>query len=165
MTHTMLINGWERLPNGFDVQFVHNIPVKLSDNGIESDVSKQVLAEEISALGELHVEIGDWVIGEKPDEHEAPLFVSTHQIKEVLHRLALSSAALFYDRYKKPISKRAVDWDEQEYHKDFGEALKDCGLDWGDLKQSKYHDYYIDTMHEETKRLAGLKDPPFVEPE
>lgn len=53
----------------------------------------------------------------------------------------------------------------QEYHKDFSEALKDCGLDWGDLKQSKYHDYYIDTMHEETNRLAGLKNPPFVEPE
>lgn len=154
MSHTSLINGWERLPNGFDVQFKHNIPVRLSDNGHGLDISRQILAEEVSSLGKLHVEIGEWEHGEKLNEHEAPLFISDHQIKEVLHRLALSSAALFYDRYKKPLDKNDVDWDEQEYHKDFAEALEHCRLSWSDFKQSAYHDFYIKTMHDETWRLA-----------
>ncbi len=163
MSHATLINGWERLANGFDVEFKHRIPVRLSDNGQGPILSDQILAEEVSSLGELHIEIGEWACGEKLNEHEAPLFVSHQQIKEVLYRLALSSAALFFDRYKKPIDKNDVDWDEQEYHKDFGEALEHCRLDWSDHTQIEYHDFYIDTMHKESQRLSKLDTAPFID--
>ncbi len=68
MSQTIHINGWERLANGFDVEFKHNIPVRLSGHGL--DISNQILAEEVSALGKLHVVIGKWEYGESLNEYE-----------------------------------------------------------------------------------------------
>ena len=164
--HSMTVrNGWERLPNGFDVEFRHNIPVRLSDNGKGQTVPESTLIEEITALGTLHVQLGKWQPGEKQGEYEVPVFISDKQLKEVLRRLALSSAAVFYDRFHKPVDKGDPDWDRLEYLKDLAIALEYCKLELSDIDQNVYLDDYIDTMHEETRRLSHRPDTPLVEPE
>jgi len=60
MSSVTLRNGWERLPNGFDVEFRHSIPVRISDNGRGMTVPEEALLEEVTALGKLHVSLGDW---------------------------------------------------------------------------------------------------------
>jgi hypothetical protein len=79
--------------------------------------------------------------------------------------LALSSAAMFIDRFHKPVDTGDVDWDRLEYLKDFREALDHCGLAWGDIDKDACLDGYLETMHRETQRLAQSTDSPMVEPE
>ncbi len=165
MNHATVRNGWERLPNGFDVEFRHNIPVRLSDNGKGLTVPESTLIEEITALGSLHVQLGRWLPGEKKGEHEAPVFISDKQLREVLRRLALSSAAIFYDRFHKPVDQGDPDWDRLEYLKDLAIALDHCKLDMSDIDQNVYIDDYVKIMHEETRRLSQLPGTPLVEPE
>ena len=158
-------NGWQRLSSGFDVEFRDGIPYRLSDNGKSRELADTVLIEEITALGKLHVKLGQWAAGERPGEHEARLYVSSHDFAEVLRRLAQSSAAVFIDRYQKPIDSNDVDWDRLEYLKDFQAALDHCGLDPAAMQQDNFRDIYIEAMHRETHGLAQAGEPPLVEPE
>ena len=165
MVNVMLQNGWERLPSGFDVEFRHSIPIKVSDNGKGLTIPESVLAEEITALGKLHVQLGEWKSDEQAEGHEARVIVSGKDFTEVLRRLALSSAAMFIDRFHKPVDAGDVDWDRLEYLRDFRAALDHCGLASDDLDKDAYLDDYIETMHRETQRLAQSTDTPLVEPE
>ena len=158
-------NGWERLPSGFDVEFKHSIPSHLSDNGKRMTIQESVLVEEIAANAKLQIQLGEWRPGESADEQEARVFVSGKDFAEVLRRLARASAALFIDRFHKPVDAGAVDWDRLEYLADFREALDHCGLSPEDVDKDAYRDDYVKTMHRETRRLARLKEPPLVEPE
>jgi len=165
MVNVTVQNGWERLPCGFDVEFRHSIPIKVSDNGKGMTIPESVLAKEITALGKLHVQLGEWKSDEQAEEHEARVIVSGKDFTEVLRRLALSSAAMFIDRFHKPVDAGDVDWDRLEYLKDFRAALDHCGLASDDLDKDAYLDDYIETMHRETQRLAQSTDTPLVEPE
>ena len=165
MHHVNVRDGWESLPNGFDVEFRRSIPVRISDNGHGMTVPEDVLLEEVSALGKLHVCLGDWESGERAGEHEACLYVSGREFAEVLSRLAVSSAALFVERYHKSVDDSDVDWDRLEYLRDFRTALDFCGLAWGDVDMDVYFDDYAEVMHRETRRLAQSGELPLVEPE
>ena len=165
MHNASVRNGWESLPNGFDVEFRHSIPVRISDNGRGITVPEDVLLEEVSALGKLHVCLGNWESGERAGEHEASLTVSGREFAEVLRRLAISSAALFVERYHKPVGAGDVDWDRLEYLRDFRSALEICGFAWGDVEMEDYVADYIAAMHGEACRLAESGERPLVEPE
>ena len=165
MHNVRVMNGWESLPNGFDVEFRHSIPVRISDNGRGLTVPEDVLLEEVSALGKLHVCLGAWESGERAGEHEACLTVSGREFAEVLRRLAVSSAALFVERYHKPVDNSDVDWDRLEYLKDFRTALEFCGLARGDIDMDECFDDYVEAMHRETRRLVQSGELPLVEPE
>jgi hypothetical protein len=165
MSDITVKNGWERLSNGFDVEFRHGIPVRLSDNGKTLLIPASTLIEEITALGGLDIRLGDWQPGEGDSEREAQLWVSGEQLDEVLRRLALAAAAVFVDRYGKAIDRDDIDWDTLEYVNDFRTALHYCGLDADDVDQDSHRDSYLDTMHRETRRLAASPDTPPVEPE
>ena len=165
MHNASVRNGWERLPNGFDVEFRHSIPVRISDNGRGMTVPEDVLLEEVSALGKLHVSLGDWESGERAGEHEACLTVSGREFAEVLRRLAVASAALFIERYHKSVDDNDVDWDRLEYLKDYRAALKFCGLARGDIDMDDCFDDYVVAMHRETRRLLQTGELPLVEPE
>jgi len=165
MHHVSVRDGWESLSNGFDVEFRRSIPVRISDNGHGMTVPEDVLLEEVSALGKLHVCLGDWESGERAGEHEASLYVSGREFAEVLRRLAVSSAALFVERYHKSVDDSDVDWDRLEYLRDFRTALDFCGLAWGDVDMDAYFDDYAEVMHRETRRLAQSGERPLVEPE
>ncbi|MGB5259508.1 MAG: hypothetical protein WBO34_03185 [Gammaproteobacteria bacterium] len=163
-THA-ISDGWQRLSNGFDVEFKHNIPYRVSDNGQDLDMSDSLLLEEIKALGKLPVQLGEWQPGERPDEHEARLYISDRDFARVLERLACSAAVVFVDRYHKTVDENDTDWDRLEYLKDFHNALDCCGLAVGDIEPDDFRDAYIDVMHRETRRLAQTSAAPPVEPE
>lgn len=165
MTSVTVQNGWKRLPSGFDVEFRHNIPIQVSDNGKGLTIPESALVEEITALGKLQVKLGEWKPGEGAGEHEARVFVSDKEFAEVLSRLALASAALYFDRFHKPVDAGAVDWDRLEYLADFREALDHCGLAPDDVDKDVYREDYLETMHTETRRLAQSRELPLVEPE
>lgn len=165
MNNRTITNGWERLPSGYDVEFIDNVPVRISDNGSDPPTPGTELVEQIEALTALQVRLGEWESGERQNEHEARLLVSDKQFAEVLQRLALSSAAVFFDRFQKAVGKDDVDWDRMEYLKDFRTALEHCGMRWGDVDQDAFLADYGETMHQETRRLAQAAKMPPVEPE
>ena len=165
MDNRTITNGWERLPSGYDVEFTDNVPVRISDNGSQSPIPGTALIEQIKALTALQVRLGEWEPGEQQNEHEARLYVSDKQFADVLQRLALSSAAVFFDRFRKAVDKDDVDWDRMEYLKDFRTALEHCGLRWGDVDQDTFLADYGETMHQETRRLMQAAKMPPVEPE
>ncbi len=158
-------NGWHRLSNGYDIEFRHGIPVRLSDNGSAAPDSESQLYAEIAALAGLPVVRATWVAGERPGEREAPLFVDDRELTEVLRRLARSSAALFVDRYHKAVDEGDVDWDRLEYLKDFNAALAHCQLAPDAVDQEACFDDYAEAMHLEARRLARERTAPPVEPE
>ena len=153
MLNVSVRNGGESLPNGFDVAFSRGIPFP-----------EDVLLEEVSALGKLHVCRGDWESGERADEHEVCLSVSGREFAEVLGRLAVSSAALFVECHHKPVDESDIDWDRLEYLKEFRVALEFCGLAWGDIDMDDCFDDYVEVMRRETRRLAQSGELSLVEP-
>lgn len=165
MTDITRKNGWERLSNGFDVELRHGIPIRLSDNGKGLTVPESALTDEIMTLTGLGVRMGEWQPAATANEHEAQLRVSGDQLDEVLGRLALAAASMFIDRYGKPIDTDDVDWDTLEFDTDFRTALDYCGLEWGAVDKDSYRGGYLDSMHQETRRLAVSQETPPVEPE
>jgi hypothetical protein len=165
MIEVALKEGWERLPNGFDVAFRHGVPIRISDNGRGLTVPENVLSEEISSLAKLHVHLGEWISVAGEDEHEARVFVHPGDFTEVLMRLGRASAATFADRYHKPIKSSDVDWDRMAYLRDFQEALNYCELSQSDVDEEAYIDVYVKAMHEEVRRLLDSCEPPPVKPE
>jgi len=155
-------DGWEHLPNGFDVEFRNSIPVRVSDNGRGLTVPQAVLIEEISALSKLHVHLDEWTSGEAEGEYEARVFASDKDLTEVLRRLARASAAVFTDRYHKTFSSGDVDWDRLAYRRDFHESLNYCELSGGDVEAETYFEDYVNTMHMEINRLVKSGEPPPV---
>jgi hypothetical protein len=165
MTNQTASNGWKRLPCGCDVELQHGIPVRLSSAGGVPDLPEPALSAEIAAQTGLRVSIGEWLPGEASGEVQARILVTGEQLREVLDRLALSAAALFFDRYHKPVDRDDVDWDTLEFANDFRRALEYCGLDWKDVARDTCKAHYLETMHKETRRLADAGESPRVVPE
>jgi hypothetical protein len=157
--------GWYRLPNGFDVKFSRGIPVRVSDNGQGLTVPEDVLREEIAALSRLHVSLGAWEPGEQPGDYEARVVVAEKDFGEVLHRLAVASAALFVERYNRAVEDEDVDWDLLEYRSDFATALELCGAQRGDFDMDACFAGYARALHRETRRLEQEGATPRVAPE
>lgn len=165
MTDTILTNGWRRLDNGFDVELLHGIPVRLSNNGLDIPVDDADLVDSVSQMTELKVTIVGWHQGETAGEQETRLFVDALQFEDVLHRLALFSAALFVDRYHTAIDTDSVDWDKAEYERDFNQAVEHCGLESSDMNKDDYYKVYTTFMHAESSRLIDSGIDPLIEPE
>lgn len=62
------MNGRERLPGGFDVEFRHGTPTRIPDNGKGLTIAESVLVNEITALGKLQLQLGQWKPGEAAGE-------------------------------------------------------------------------------------------------
>ena len=165
MTAITAQNGWVTLSNGFDVELLHGIPIRLSNNGLDIPADDAQLVEEVSKLSELTVVIKGWEESEECGEQETILCVDALQFEEVLRRLALASAALFVDRFHTAIEPESVDWDDAEYARDFNHAVGFCCLDAGDMNRKDYYAAYVGHMHAESKRLLDSGEPPIVEAE
>lgn len=157
-------DGWNRIASGVDVEVEHGVPVRISNTTTSSLISKQTISERVRALTGLKVSLNDWV-DISADEKESSVCIDKRQFTEVLRRLALSSAALYVDRYRKPIDHSAVDWDYAEYNQDFNHAVEHCCIPYGSLNKDYYFDDYIKTMHEESQRLIERGISPIVEAE
>lgn len=158
-------SGWIRLSSGFDVELVHGIPKRLSNNGLESPADDAQLVEEVADLTGLTVTIKGWTASSEAGEQEAELCVDLLEFGDVLQRLALTSAALFVDHYHKPIDPDAVDWDSAEYARDFNRAAEHCCIDVGEMSRQDYYDGYVSAMHTETQRLVAEVITPTVDAE
>jgi len=145
---------WQRLSNGFDVELNYGVPVKISDNGKDEEISPDTLIQEIRELTGFNVNLGEWGPGENSGEHEALLNVSHKQLDDVLRRFAIGSASVFVDRFGKAIDSDDVDWDSTEYAYDFNWAMKCCNLNWSDVDKNAHFAAYAKAMHEETLRLV-----------
>ena len=165
MTHDTMQNGWISLSNGFDVELLHGIPVRLSNNGLDIPSDDALLVDEVSSLSNLTVVISAWKDSDEPGEQEARLCVDALQFEQVLRRLALASAALFVERYHTPIDQDSVDWDNAEYARDFNHAVECCCLDQGEMERKQYFSIYVELMHAETKRLIDAGESPMVDAE
>jgi len=156
------INGWNRIASGLDVEVEHGVPVRISNRS--SHINKQSISDKVRALTGLTVSVDNWV-NITADEQESYVCVDKREFIEVLRRLALSSAALFVDRFHKPIDRSAVDWDNAEYNYDFNHALEHCCIPYGTLNKDYYFEDYIKAMHEESLRLIDEGVTPIVEAE
>ena len=165
MAEASVRNGWVRLPCGCDLELRHGVPVRLSCGDETPDIKAADLSAEVAAMTGLRVSLGEWQPGEEDGELQARVRVSGEQLTEVLNRLALSSAAVFFDRYHKTLDKDDVDWDTLEYANDFRRALDYCGLDWEAVDRDACKPGYLEAMHAETRRLAQAPETPLIEPE
>jgi len=158
------LNGWNRIATGLDVEIEHGVPVRISNTRTNRNVNKQSISDRVLALTGLTVSVDNWV-SVSADEQESSVCIDKREFIEVLRRLALSSAALFVDRFHKPIDRYAVDWDKAEYDCDFNHAVEHCRISHGLLNKDHYFDFYIKTMHEESLRLIEEGISPIVEAE
>jgi len=158
-------SGWIRLSSGFDVELVHGIPARLSNNGLDTPADDAQLVEEVAGLTGLTVIIDGWAASSETGEKEARLCVDALEFGDVLRKLALTSAALFVDHYHKAIDPDAVDWDSAEYARDFNRAAVCCCIDTDEIDRRDYYDDYIRVMHEETQRLVKEVITPVVDAE
>lgn len=162
-------SGWSRIAPMLDVEVLHGVPVRVSktvtSHHIEPQaVDENLISEKIHELTGLGVSVYDWT-SISSNEQEWSVCIDKNEFEEVLHRLALSSAALFVDRFHKPIDRNAVDWDDAEYTLDFNHALQYCCIPWDTLKKSDYFDRYVTDMHRESLRLVDAGISPTVEAE
>ncbi len=162
-------SGWSRVTPALDVEVLHGVPVRVtnSDTRQQNDsvqLDENLISEKVHELTGLRVSVCDWT-SISANEQEWSVCVDKKEFDEVLHRLALSSAAMFVDRFHKAIDHNAVDWDLAEYNYDFNHALEHCRIHWGTLNRDDYFEHYIADMHEESLRLVTAGISPQVEAE
>ena len=157
-------SGWRRIESGLDVEFQHGIPVRISNTDASHHLDELSVSEKIRELTGFTVSMHDW-ININAGEQEWSVCIDKTEFEQVLHRLALSSAAMFVDRFHKAIDSSATDWDDAEYTYDFNHAIEHCCMPYGTISKNDYFNNYIKTMHEESARLINEGVSPLVEPE
>lgn len=157
-------DGWTRISPAVDVEIVHGIPVRVTYADGKHRLDESMLTDRIHELTGLTVSVQDWV-STSPDEQEWSVCVDRDDFPQVLHRLALASAALFVDRFHKAIDDGSVDWDREEFRAGFNHALEHCHIPWGELDRNAYMDDYLADMHNESNRLIKQGISPHIEAE
>jgi len=164
MLKTPCNDGWNRIASGLDLKVQHGIPVGVSNNGDLSLLNNQNISDKVLELTGLRVTVQNWV-NVSNDEQDSQVCIDSKQFEEVLRRLALSSAAMFVDRYHRPIDRYAVDWDSTEYSYDFNRAIEYCCMPYDSVNKKQYFKNYIHAMHAESVRLIDEGVSPLVEAE
>ncbi len=157
-------NGWLRVKSGLDVEFQHGVPVRISNTNSSHHINERIISKKIHALTGFTVSMHNRV-NINSGEQEWAVCIDKKEFEEVLHRLALSSAAMYVDRFHKIIDSSAVDWDVAEYNYDFNHAVEHCCIPYGTINKSDYFSNYIKTMHAESARLINEGVSPLVEAE
>ena len=147
------MHGWVALPGQAEVQLAHGVPLQVwVEDAATADTQR--LADEIAAVSGLHVRLARWQAGAEHGERAAALRVDADDIAEVLMRLAHESAETFYERYRKPIDARDVDFDDEAYAHDFNAALDACGLHWGQIDPRVLRGEYRRALHLASEEIA-----------
>lgn len=157
-------NGWNRISSGLDVEFAHGVPVRISNRMTNWPLDVYSVSKQIKQLTGLQVSV-ESEIATVQEDHEYTVCIDKTYFVEVLRRLALSSAAMFVDRFRKPIDRSAVDWDLAEFNYDFNHAIEHCCLSYTSIKKADYFETYIKIMHQESTRLFNEGISPLVEAE
>ena len=169
MRKTSYQDGWNRIDAGTDVEVQHGVPVRVSHKdsstaGSESLLNDQKISDKVLELTGFRISVKNWInIAEH--EQESAVCIDRDEFNEVLRRLALSSAAMFVDRFHRPIDQYAVDWDNSEFNYDFNHAAEHCCLPYDSLDKKDYFKNYVKAMHDESVRLINEGISPIVEAE
>ncbi len=145
--------GWNRVASGLDFEVEHGVPVRISYTHADKLLSRQLITHKTHDLTGFTTSIDEW-INITPDEQEWSICIDKTEFAEVLRRLALSSAAMYFDRYHKSIDRNAIDRDNKEFTYDFNHAIEHCCIPYGTLNKDYYFDDYLNIMHEESIRLS-----------
>ena len=164
MSMNICESGWCRIEQGLDVEFQHGVPVRISNTDTSHELDERTVSKKLYELTGFTVSMHDW-ININAGEQEWSVCIDKREFEEVLRRLALSSAAMFVDRFHKVIDASVVDWDEAEYNYDFNHAVEHCCIPYGTINKSDYFSDYIKIMHEESARLINEGVSPLVEAE
>ncbi len=156
--------GWRRIKSCLDVEIQHGIPVRISNTNTSHHLDERAISRKIHELTGFTVSMHDWK-NINADEQQWSVCIDKKEFEEVLRRLALSSAAMFVDRFHKVIDSSAVDWDDGEYNYDFNQAVEHCCIPYGTINKSDYFSNYIKAMHDESARLINEGVSPLVEAE
>ncbi|NOQ87838.1 MAG: hypothetical protein GQ550_02850 [Gammaproteobacteria bacterium] len=157
-------DGWSRVNSGLDVELKHGIPVRVSNSKVSAQFNERTITNKILQLTGFTVSMHDWM-SISADEQECTICIDKNEFADVLKQLAASSAAMFVDRFHKPIDHTAVDWDRAEFSYDFNQAIEHCCLPYDSLDKDYYFERYLKTMHEESVRLVSEGVSPMVESE
>ena len=157
-------NGWSRIATNLDVEIQHGIPVRITSSDSSYTIDEQQVTDRIAELTGFNISIQDWVAS-SPDEQQWSICVDHSQFERVLLNHALASAALYVDRFHKPIDVTAVDWDLAEFNYDFNRAIESCCIPYSSIDRKDYFDKYVTVMHEESTRLIEQGISPIVEAE
>lgn len=147
------IHGWVGLPSQGELYLEHGVPrlVRAADAG---NIDVERLLGEVMDVTGLHVTLGRWETDEDVGEMTAMVQIHPEDVTEVLRRLAQRSAEAFYDRYHKPMDASDVDFDDEAYAQDMGEALAACGLHWGQLDDGVLRFTYRQALHRAVDEMA-----------
>ena len=156
--------GWKRITPALDIEVLHGVPVHVYCNDTVQPHNNRQITDKIHELTGLTVSVHD---GAKlsTKEHEWSVCVDKSEFEEVLHRLALASAAMFVDRFHKAIDDSAVDWNTAEFSYDFNHAIEHCCIPLGTLDKQSYFERYASVMRKESARLVETGISPLVEAE
>lgn len=157
-------SGWNRVASGLDVELRHGVPVRVSSCLPEVPVSVHTVTAQIYKLTGLNVSVHNW-ISLSPEEEAWSVCVDEREFSEVLRRLALSSAAVYVDRYHKPVEQSAVDWNITAFNMDFSLALEHCCLSHGTVNKDDFFTAYVRVMQKESCRLIDEGISPYIEAE
>lgn len=157
-------NGWSRIAANLDVEIQHGIPVRVTSSDNTCILDENSVAESIAMLTGFTVSVQDRVATD-PDEQQWSISVSRHEFGRVLLNQALASAAIYVDRFHKPVNKTAVDWDLAEFNHDFNVAIERCCLPYDSVDRNDYFEPYVNVMHEESQRLIEQGISPLIEAE
>ncbi len=158
------LSGWKRVTPALDVEVRHGVPIHVHCTDQVQPYDDHQITDKVHKLTGLTVSVHD-ATNLSTKAHEWSVCIDKNEFEEVLHRLALASAAMFVDRFHKAISSTAVDWNEAEFTYDFNHAVEHCCMPWGSLNKQAYFDRYIDVMKKESIRLIDAGISPLVEAE
>jgi len=147
------MHGWISLPSACDMLLENGVPVAVRAHGKQA-VDMERLVDDIAAVSGLHVTVGPWRTSDAAEDMKATLHVDAQEIDEVLRRLAQASAAVFYDRYHKPIDATDTDFDDEAYAYDFGCAMEVCGLHWNQTDERGLRQDYLRRLHQAAAEMA-----------
>jgi len=164
MVKHILHNGWSRIAPGIDVELQHGVPVRIASQSTGQQLNEQHIANRVYELTGLTVSVKSW-INVTPDERESTICIDRKEFDEVLTRLAVSSAAIYIDRFHHAINSNSQEWIDEEYSFDFNQAIERCCIPWGTLNKSDYYEHYSEILQNETARLISEGISPSIETE
>ena len=157
-------NGWSRIAANLDVEIQRGIPVRITSSDSSYTIDEQGVADRIAELTGFSISIQDWVAN-APDEQQWSVCIDPGQFERVLLNHALASAALYVDRFHKPIDVTAVDWDLAEFNYDFNRAIESYCIPYYSIDRKDFFAKYVTVMHDESVRLVEQGISPMVEAE
>ena len=164
MAKQNLYNGWNRIAAGLDVEVQHSIPVRVACNRTGQQLNEQHIINKIYELTGLTVSVKSW-LDVTSDERESELCIDSKEFDGVLSRLALSSAAIYVDRFHRSLDSGTTEWTDQLYSFDFNQAVEHCCIPYKTIDKRDYYEHYVEILRGETERLVSEQISPLVENE